>query len=328
MESLQWAQDCWQKVQWASKQMEVFDPMQGNDPMQGDREAQTPDLEFNSKIMADLYSKISQLETELSELRQVLKTAPQLQALMSTARDIGDPSDLVKAVEQLQQEANSKSSKQTVASTSFPQQEPLDKTELTRWLDERFAERMQLFENERNWLDYTRQVIPTLLSKLEHIQLLSPPNLEQDLAKASPSQETPELQTEEDLSTPLIPVELELVDLYNKNAQQLKTQAMSVSETEESQSNRRLGEIKFIQFEQNNRGNFWILSLKEGEYLVPSQRLRINEFNYKTIKVIFACENYQPRYSERFVLIKPAKVSAAVNGKSWQLESSGVLKFE
>ncbi|MCM1982614.1 hypothetical protein [Lyngbya confervoides] len=126
----------------------------------------------------------------------------------------------------------------------------------------------------------------------------------------------------------LSPVEQAIVSQYNKSASHYAKQSTEVSETEESQSNRRLGDPGLVKFEKKGRGNYWIISESNREYLVPSQRIRINEHNYKTIEVIFACHNYHPGGSQDFVLRKPATVAALPGGNQWQLETPGIIDFQ
>ena len=121
--------------------------------------------------------------------------------------------------------------------------------------------------------------------------------------------------------------EHQLVKEYNENLENLSKRASEVSETEKSISERRMSSSSKVVFEEKRRGNYLIL--KEGgyEYLVPSNNLRINQHNYRTVEALFECRGFQPGYSEDFQLFKPAQVSAGSDAETWQLDEPGILQF-
>lgn len=120
--------------------------------------------------------------------------------------------------------------------------------------------------------------------------------------------------------------EYELVQQYNSIPKNLP-EYNEVSETAKSINDRRVGSVSTIIFENKSRGNYWILKKGGRDYLVPSNNLRINQHNYKTVEVVFECRDYQPESSTDFKLLKPAKVFALSGGDTWQLEEPGILQF-
>ncbi len=68
----------------------------------------------------------------------------------------------------------------------------------------------------------------------------------------------------------------------------------------------------------------------EGEddnyWLIPRENLKIHALRYKEIQNLFDCNGYKENYS-RFLLAKPARVSAILETTHWQLEERGKIKF-
>ena len=117
------------------------------------------------------------------------------------------------------------------------------------------------------------------------------------------------------------------VNNYNTNLNSLSRNFIEVSETEESLKNRRLGISQIVILAKKRRGNYWILTEGSYDYLVPSQNLRINQHNYKTVEALFECHHYHPDYSSDFQLLKPAVVYPLSGGQTWQLQEPGILQF-
>jgi hypothetical protein len=124
------------------------------------------------------------------------------------------------------------------------------------------------------------------------------------------------------ISTPQTP---QLVDLYNHNPRSLSGKAIEVGETEESINNRRLSGNQLAILENKRGGSYWIIKEDSIDYMLPKQNLKINEYNYSTVEVLFECRNYYPNYSE-YKLVKPAIVQI-VSGGVWQFQERGVLEF-
>ena len=118
----------------------------------------------------------------------------------------------------------------------------------------------------------------------------------------------------------------QFVSSYNQDNCSLSNNATTVTETKESMEQRDQIGNKPIIFEENRRGNYWILKENIDEYMVPRYKIKINEHNLNTVKNLFECQKYRPEYSG-FRLIKPAKVSATSTGKTWRLVEPGILQF-
>jgi hypothetical protein len=117
-----------------------------------------------------------------------------------------------------------------------------------------------------------------------------------------------------------------LVSAYNINPRSLSEQAISVSETKYTSEQRRLGENIQPILESNSRGNYWIITEGNNEYLVPKANIKINEYNYvTTISTFFNCLGYSSNSPNNFTLVKPAKVSS--RGEQWELIEIGELQF-
>ena len=124
------------------------------------------------------------------------------------------------------------------------------------------------------------------------------------------------------------PISLEesnLAKIYNRDRESFSQQAINVTATEESLTKLRIGSSSRVIFEKNRRGNYSIIKENGTEYLVPSNNLRLNQHNYKTIEDFFDCNNLQ--LEGNFELLKPARVSALPGGETWQLEERGILQF-
>lgn len=117
---------------------------------------------------------------------------------------------------------------------------------------------------------------------------------------------------------------IELVSVYNINARSLLNQATTVSESEYTTEQRRLGRNVQPILESDSRGNYWIIGEGNIKYLVPKANMRINEHSYLTISTLFNCSGYNPN-SINFKLIRPAKVSSI--GDKWELIEVGELEF-
>ena len=116
-----------------------------------------------------------------------------------------------------------------------------------------------------------------------------------------------------------------LVPAYNINPRSLSEQAITVSESNFTAQQRRLGKNIQSILESDSRGNYWIITEGNDEYLVPKANMRINEHNYLTISTFFNCLGYNSNSSNDFTLVKPAKVYR--KGEEWELIEIGELQF-
>ena len=133
------------------------------------------------------------------------------------------------------------------------------------------------------------------------------------------------LESSPQTQNPISLEESNLARKYNHNRESFSQQAINVTATEESLSKLEIGISSRVIFEKNRRGNYSIIKENGTEYLVPSNNLRLNQHNYKTIEDFFDCNNLQ--LEGNFELLKPARVSALPGGETWQLEERGILQF-
>ncbi|QHU86114.1 hypothetical protein D3800_12610 [Microcystis aeruginosa NIES-298] len=82
-----------------------------------------------------------------------------------------------------------------------------------------------------------------------------------------------------------------------------------------------------IVLENKRRGYYEVYLDWKYHCLVPSQYFRINQRNYKSVEYLFECQNYDPNYSDSYTVIRPAVVYPLADGKTWQLQQRGVLRF-
>ncbi len=120
--------------------------------------------------------------------------------------------------------------------------------------------------------------------------------------------------------------EQELVKNYQDSNFDFQQFIIRVSEPEQSQTNRWGGSKEATSFKYNRQGNYWIVNMDNGLYIVPQKKFKINEYSQETLTSTFDCRNYQPGKSEDFVLIKPGKV-IAISAEEWQLVERGILHF-
>ena len=173
------------------------------------------------------------------------------------------------------------------------------------------------------------QEIGKIKSKLDS-ELSSSDEGTQLVEQGQQEEEDREADPEINLGIDLTGTERELVNNYNGDGNELlKTKAEEVSETKESMNNRRLGNNQPVLFEKTRRGNYWIISEGGYNYLVPKGNLKFNEHNYKAVLAFFECHGYKPGYSDKFQLLKPAKVSSLPEVDKWKLEDKdkGILQF-
>ena len=117
----------------------------------------------------------------------------------------------------------------------------------------------------------------------------------------------------------------QFVDKYNLDKKSLSNEAIAtVSATETSLNERRLGKSDILTLEPTPQKKYWIVKDKD-YYLVPHAKIKIDEYNKTTLESLFECINFSPNYKDLH-LIEPAKVSQ-INSESWQLEKKGKLEF-
>lgn len=116
------------------------------------------------------------------------------------------------------------------------------------------------------------------------------------------------------------------VETYNLDKNSLSNQVVAtVAETQESLNQRRSGNSDTVALENTTQKKYWIIEEDNYYYLIPHAKIKIDEYNIKTLESLFSCINFTSNYSN-FELVQPAKVSQ-VSSESWQLEEKGKLNF-
>ena len=117
----------------------------------------------------------------------------------------------------------------------------------------------------------------------------------------------------------------QFVDTYNLDKKFLSDEVIAtVSATETSLNERRLGKSDILTLEPTTQKKYWIVQ-EDDYYLVPHAKIKIDEYNKTTLESLFECINFSSDY-EDFHLIEPAKVSL-LESELWQLEKKGKLEF-
>ncbi|MGK7877633.1 MAG: hypothetical protein AB4426_31325 [Xenococcaceae cyanobacterium] len=118
----------------------------------------------------------------------------------------------------------------------------------------------------------------------------------------------------------------DLVVIHNKKPNLLAGKTIKVSATKESIEKRRLGYNYPVILEEVSNGNYWIVTDKASDYMIPKKNLIINKPSYETVQELFELSGYQSRQSNKFDLIKPARVTP-MSGDKWELMEKGKLRF-
>lgn len=118
--------------------------------------------------------------------------------------------------------------------------------------------------------------------------------------------------------------EQKLFEVYNESPNSLLNKVVKVSVKQESITVINSNSIILASI---GNGNYWIIYDTDIAYwLLPKAKLRIDQYRYEIVKLLFDCNDYDPEYHS-FELNKPAQVSMLANKYEWKLEKRGVLKF-
>ncbi|MBD2360299.1 hypothetical protein H6G36_03635 [Anabaena minutissima FACHB-250] len=130
-----------------------------------------------------------------------------------------------------------------------------------------------------------------------------------------------------------------LVNIYNTKCDSLASLGTVVIEAHITIEELNLITNDMALFEKNVLGEYWLFSLKQrAVYLVPRRDRDISQ-DIEKIQRFFECRDYQLINSNKFQLIKPARVSPlntavvagynwVIKGKEkWQLQETGILQF-
>ena len=107
--------------------------------------------------------------------------------------------------------------------------------------------------------------------------------------------------------------------------EQQEIEVTRVTVTKETMEKMRGGTLSQLEFENDRRGNYWVINWQNVYCLIPKQNLNINPHQYGNFQRIFICQNYRET-SEDFEVIKPATVISC-DREIWQLERKGEIKF-
>jgi hypothetical protein len=138
-------------------------------------------------------------------------------------------------------------------------------------------------------------------------------------------------QEENNLIKPELPKhQQDLISDYYHNPKEFpsKYQVKVANITKDSINANRGSEEKNVVLEETNRGNYWIFSFGDYQYLVPVEDKYINQHSYTSTSTIFEGHNYTPDY-QKIQVIKPAIVSIdpITNTQTWRLQERGELTF-
>ncbi|KPQ40056.1 MAG: hypothetical protein HLUCCO16_04840 [Phormidium sp. OSCR] len=119
-----------------------------------------------------------------------------------------------------------------------------------------------------------------------------------------------------------------IVALYNKRARELKQNSTSVSIPKETLNQIRSGQSVPMSFTPDNNGNYWLVPSKTSylNYLVPKEKLVINENTFDSLSQIFHHQNYSTTHARNYRLIEPAQVQQ-ISANQWQLVRRGQIVF-
>jgi hypothetical protein len=116
----------------------------------------------------------------------------------------------------------------------------------------------------------------------------------------------------------------DLLSIYHNNPNFLLSKAIPISESLNTMNKRREGKDIIPIFEENRRGDYWLISLSDNNYLFPRPDFKINEFSYKSLIVSFICHNDNLTLT-KFKVIKPAQLIKTIQG--WELKQTGEINF-
>ena len=120
----------------------------------------------------------------------------------------------------------------------------------------------------------------------------------------------------------------EIIEIYNAVSNTLFNKVVKVNIKSYRQSSSSSSQNIFI---EAKNGSYWIVKTEdEKEWLLPSNKLTVNQFNQDSIQSFFEFQSYDNSENREFILLKPARVSLIPNAseKEWKLEEKGTLNFD
>ncbi|MEA5577356.1 hypothetical protein [Anabaena sp. UHCC 0451] len=150
---------------------------------------------------------------------------------------------------------------------------------------------------------------------------------DEDLDDTANSEIEPKSQEENKPALILTPMELKLVNQYKNHDPNFRESIIKVSESMETQENRRSGRKTNTIFQKDNLGNYWIYPSEDSCYIFPPEKLTINDYNKETVESVFECNDYSHTQSKNTILIKPGKVNS-ISADKWEVLERGILEFQ
>jgi hypothetical protein len=297
-------------------------------------------LEFGDKSTSELEQEKTKYDRLQSHLEQVTKERDRLTAQVAqlASDKLQEIRSQLVTKDEFQREL-----KQVKEERSQLQ---IKLSSLEAQLKQERQERSQADANYDKWSQEMTKYVSYLSTQLEQIEQYIRANQRLNAISSNPSvrhksdTSTPQSQSENISSGKFIKLEesteicisqseADLVIRYNSDLNDLFQQAIEVCETDDSINQRRLGGSQPIILEASRRGNYWIITEGNFEYVVPKNNLNISWLNYPSIEILFECYDYHANYS-RLELLKPAKVSTLPGVEIWglwELVERGVLRF-
>jgi hypothetical protein len=192
-----------------------------------------------------------------------------------------------------------------------------------------FSEINSTLPSKEKSIDFSGYISVDILGSLEN---LNTAETEESETGHIDQQELTISQPEENNSTifELPKPHQEIISDYYHNPREFTTkyQVKVANITKDSINANRGNEEKNVILEETNRGNYWIFSFGDDNYLVPVEDKYINQHSYTTTSTIFEGHNYTPDY-QKIQLIKPAIVliDPNTNPQTWRLQQQGELAF-
>ena len=120
----------------------------------------------------------------------------------------------------------------------------------------------------------------------------------------------------------------DLIRNYNYDPESLAGSYSIVSETKENFTQRYRDSKQPMIFEKISNGIFWLIQESHSTYwLFPQAKLKVDEFNYRSLQILFECRGFQDDYPTDFSLIRPSKLFLIEGTEQFEHEARGILDF-
>ncbi len=146
----------------------------------------------------------------------------------------------------------------------------------------------------------------------------------------SETQRQKKQEAEKSPSDAIVLTEEEKSVLHNYNVRtDLSQWTTSVSTTKDSELSARAGSGKLTVLTEDTMGTYWLVTEREGLYLVLNHTKKLNSLQMDSVGELFELRNYPQKNNDpnHFKLLKPGKLSVGSDSKTWELIEKGVLDF-